>query len=236
MTTSNPQSNEIRFQYFFNQMFHNAMKKVYTAIPAHIVAFDAARQVAQIQIGILRVDVNGETSAPPPIIECPVLFLGDTFTVEFQIDAGCEGLAIFSQRCIDGWFQTGGVAANPLARFHDMSDCLFIPGFRPMPNVISGFSNNGIRIRNKDGKQFAWLKNDGSIAIENGAGHIRMDAGGTVTINGVTIDTKGNIKTPTTVEAVTVTASNNVIGGGISLNSHVHTNTEPGTGTSGAPQ
>lgn len=63
-----------------------------------------------------------------------------------------------------------------------------------------------------------------------------MDAGGTVTINGVTIDTKGNIKTPTTVEAVTVTASNNVIGGGISLNSHVHTNTEPGTGTSGAPQ
>lgn len=233
---SNSQSTEVRFQAFFDAMFHQAMKKVYTAIPAHVIAFDAARQVAQIQIGILRVDVNGETSAPPPIIECPVLFLGDGFTVEFQVDAGCEGLAIFSQRCIDGWFQTGGVAANPLARFHDMSDCLFIPGFRPMPNVISGFSNNGIRIRNKDGKQFAWLKNDGSIAIENGAGHIRMDAGGTVTINGVTIDTKGNIKTPTTVEAVTVTASNNVIGGGISLNSHVHTNTEPGTGTSGAPQ
>lgn len=230
MMTS-PQANEVKFQDFFDSMFRQSMKKVYTAIPAHVIAFDPARQVAQIQIGILRVDVNGQSCAPPPIIECPVLFLGDGFTVEFQIDAGCEGLAIFSQRCIDGWFQTGGVAANPLARFHDMSDCLFIPGFRPMPKVISGFANNGIRIRNKDGKQFAWLKNDGSISVENGAGHIRMSADGTVTINGVTFDTSGNVST-----SATVTASTDVEGGGISLKSHVHGGVESGGATTSVPQ
>lgn len=228
---SNSQSTEVRFQAFFDAMFHQAMKKVYTAIPAHVIAFDAARQVAQIQIGILRVDVSGESHEPPPIIECPVLFLGDGFTVEFQVDAGCEGLAIFSQRCIDGWFQTGGVAANPLARFHDMSDCLFIPGFRPMPKVITNFQNNGIRIRNKSGNQYAWLKNDGSINIENGAGHIRMAVDGTVTINGVTIDTSGNVRT-----AATVTASTDVNGGGISLKIHTHGNVENGPGSTGAPQ
>lgn len=210
--------------------FLEKMKNVYTAIPAHVLAFNPETQTAQVEIGIKRVDVNGQSYVPPPIIECPVLFSGDKWTLEIQIDPKCEGLAIFSQRCIDGWITTGGTAENPLCRFHDISDALFIPGFRPNPTAIKSFSNNGIRLRNADGSQFAWLKNDGSIAIENGKGHIKIAKDGTVTINGVTIDVNGNITTQSTV-----TAQNNIVGGGISLNSHRHSGVESGLGTSGGP-
>lgn len=212
--------------FSFFEMLQNAvgeyMKGVYTAIPGSVIAFDPPTQLAQIQIGIQRVDIDGKAVTPPPIIDCPVFFAGDGYVMETQIDPGCEGLIVFSQRCIDGWVNTGGCAVNPLSRFHDMADALFIPGFRPMTKVVSNFSNNGIKLRNKAGTQFCHLKNDGSIFIENDKGHIRIDAAGNVTINGVKFDTAGNVTTPTTVTAKTVIGSSDVKFGGISGKGHVH--------------
>lgn len=210
--------------------FDERMKTVFTSIPAHVVGFDPASQLAQIELGIRRVDIDGASHVPPPIIDCPVLFPGDKFAVEMQIDVGCEGLAVFSQRCIDGWLNTGGTADNPLRRYHDMQDAFFIPGMRPLPSVLPSFQNNGIRLRNFSGNHWVWLKNDGTITIENGSGHIRMAPDGTVTINGVVIDTSSNVTTN-----ATVTAKTDVVGGGISLNSHTHGNVENGGGSTSAP-
>lgn len=72
-----------------------------------------------------------------------------------------------------------------------------------------------------------WLKNDGSVIWTNGSGTIQMAAGGTVTINGVTIDTSGNLSA-NTVEQTD--------GGSIDLGSHVHGGVETGGGTTGGPQ
>lgn len=176
--------------------FIEQMKGVYTSIPGHIVTFNPVLQRAQIQIGIERVLLNGATENPRVIEDVPVHFAGGDFTLEFEVGKGTEGAIFFSQRCIDGWKNSGGVAANPLARFFDMQDCYFLPGVRSEPGAISGFQNNGIRIRNKSGDQFAWLKNDGSLALENGAGHIRISSAGVVTINGVTIQANGDVDTP----------------------------------------
>lgn len=41
-----------------------------------------------------------------------------------------------------------------------------------------------------------WLKNDGTIAATNGAGHFTLQPDGVVNINGVTIDPAGLITTP----------------------------------------
>lgn len=213
-----------------DRYFLERMKGVYTAIPAHVAAFDPATQLAQIELGIQRVDIDGKTATPPPIVDCPVLMPGDQWALEMQIDPKCEGLALFSQRCIDGWVQTGGVATNPMKRFHDMQDAFFVPGMRPLPQALPEFQNNGIRLRNRAGTHWVWLKNDGTITLENGAGHIRMAPNGTVTINGVTIDTAGNVTTD-----ATVTASTNVVGGGISLNSHTHGGVQSGGSSTGGP-
>lgn len=188
------------------QSFRELMKGVNTSIPGHVLAFDPATQLAQVQVGILRIDLNGAEFAVPPIIEVPVQFPGGDWCVEYQIDPGCEGWIMFSQRCVDGWLQSGGIATNPIGRFHNMQDAAFLPGFRPAPVVLPGFQNNGVRLRNREGTQFAWLKRDGSIFIENGAGHIRMAPNGVVTINGATIPLSGDV----------ITAS------GISLDTHIH--------------
>ena len=204
--------------------FREFMKGVCTSVPGHILAFDPVTQLAQIQVGILRIDLNGGEFALKPIIEVPVLFPGGEWCVEYQIDPGNEGWIMFSQRCIDGWLQNGGVAQNPIGRFHNLQDAAFIPGFRPAPSVLPDFQNNGIRLRSQSGGQFAWLKNDGSIALENGAGHIRLGADGVVTINGVTIDPASLVTTP-----------NDVLASTISLKTHVHGGVTPGGGSTAVP-
>lgn len=221
--------------------FAEMMKGVCTAIPGHILTFDQGLQRAQIQIGIETVTVDGVTLTPPPIIDVPVLFAGGTqFAVTHQIDTGDEGLIVFSQRCVDGWKQTGGVATNPLARFHSTHDAFFIPGFRPLPTRISGFANDGIRIQSRDGSRHVWIKASGEIVadngsasvqltpggevnIENGAGWIRMGPDGTVNINGAIINTDGTI------------VAENVTFNGVSGKDHRHTGVESGPDTSGGP-
>lgn len=205
-------------------VFRELMKDTHTSIPGHVLTFDPATQTAQVQIGIERTDINGAVFTPPPLVTVPVMFHGGDFSVEFAVTPGCEGWIFFSQRCIDGWFNTGGVAANPIARFHDASDACFVPGTRSLPNVLPDFQNDGIRIRNRSGSQYVWLKSDNTIHANNGAGSIVIGANGTVTINGVvTIDTAGNITTP-----------KDVVAGSISLKNHTHT--DPQGGTVGVPQ
>lgn len=196
-----------------------AKDSINTGIPGHVLTFDPATQLAQVQVGIQRVDINGAAFTLPPIASVPVHFPGDGFCVEYQIDPGCEGMIMFSQRCMDGWLQTGGVASNPASRFFALTDAVFIPGFRPIAAPVQAFQNNGIRIRDASGNQFAWLKNDGSIRVANGAGYINIAPDGTVTINGAVITPAGDVKTAA----------------GISLNTHRHNGTQPGTGTSGTP-
>lgn len=224
--------------------FDERMKNVYTAIPAHVVAFDPKTQLAQVQIGIMRMNVDGTTTKQPVILDCPVFQFGGTeWTMEMQIDVGCEGLAVFSQRCVDGWLNTGGAAVNPLRRFHDMQDCFFIPGFRPIPTAIKDFKQDGIRVRNNKGDQYVWLKNDKSIELNNSSGSIVIEPSGNVKINKlVTIDTAGNISTEGTITAKgtmttqgSVNATGDVVGGGVSLKSHTHSGVESGGSNTGVP-
>jgi hypothetical protein len=201
--------------------FREVMKGVSTSIPGHVLTFNPLTQLAQVQPGVARVDINGAEFKVPPIIEVPVYFPGGDFCVEYQIDPECEGDILFSQRCIDGWIQSGGIATNPIGRFHNMQDAMFLPGFRSQPNVLPEFQNNGVRMRNRAGTQFVWLKNDNSISMDNGvakfdvladgttlmqngAGMFQLMADGSFVINGLTITPDGDV----------VTAD------GISLNTH----------------
>ncbi|WP_432783735.1 Gp138 family membrane-puncturing spike protein [Pseudomonas corrugata] len=216
--------------------FRELMKGVHTSIPGHILTFDPATQLAQVQVGIVRVDINDAEFTLKPIIETPVYFPGGDYCVEYQIDPGCEGDILISERCIDGWVQAGGVAANPIGRFHNLQDAMFLPGFRSRPNALPDFQNNGVRIRNRAGTQFVWLKNDNSISMDNGvarfnvladgttlmqngAGSFQLLADGSFLINGLTITPDGNVITAT----------------GVNLNLHIHSGVTPGSGNSGAP-
>ncbi|MBR8654188.1 hypothetical protein KDH83_12880 [Achromobacter sp. Marseille-Q0513] len=226
---------------FFQMAFQELMKGVHTSVPGHILTFDPALQRAQVRIGIEVVYTNGTTAQLPPIADVPVLFLGGTqFTMTHQVNPGDEGLIVFSQRCVDGWKQTGAVANNPLSRFHDAHDAFFIPGFRPLPTRVEGFVNDGIRMQSRDGGRHVWIKASGEIIadngaasvqittggdvkLQNGAGHIHLLADGTVNINGALIKPDGTIH------------ASNVTFGGVSGKDHRHTGVQSGSQISGGP-
>lgn len=176
-------------------LLSNFQKDLFTAITGHVVTFNPMTQRAQVQVGVQRVDSDGNTFEPNPIADVPVQFIGGiNFFIETQVDVGTEGLIVFSQRALDGWKQTGGVGINPVARFHHMQDAIFIPGVRSLKTVVQNFQNDGTRIRNKDGSQYLWVKNDGSISAKNVNGFFTLGEDGTVSINGTTIDKDGNVK------------------------------------------
>lgn len=220
--------------------FQNNMKEVYTGIPGHVLAFDSTTQRAQIQIGIIRVNIDGTTFNVPPIVDVPVQFPGDDFVLEYQINPGCEGYIHFSQRCLDGWKQTGGIADNPVARFHNKQDAFFSPGGRSLGNAIATFSNDGIRIRDNTGDRHMWIKGDGSMVVKNGqstttygadnsiimtngGGTINIMANGNVVINGVVFTPTGTMTPPA---GGGITGAN-----GIAYETHRHNETGTITGT-----
>ncbi len=159
-------SNQISQAELLRSVFREFSKSLSTSIPGHVLAFDPVDQLAQLQIGIQTVSTSDKVFTPAPIIECPVNFPGGaTFSLEYKVEPGTEGLIVFSQRCIEGWINNGEVAQNTAIRFHNINDAMFIPGIRSKPKKLSNFQNNGIRMRNNDGSKYVWLKDDGTADI-----------------------------------------------------------------------
>ncbi|QZI90586.1 hypothetical protein MYOV023v1_p0039 [Vibrio phage 91E28.1a] len=231
------------------QAFRELSKELGTSIAGQILAFDTETQLAQVQIGIFAVDAKGKKIKPDPIIECPVEFSGGGgWSFEHELNPNDEGLIIFSQRCLDAWIQTGGMAENPIARFHDKQDACFVPGIRSKKNAIKDFQNNGIRLRNEDASVYHWLKNDGTIESKNdnsshtqkpdgsvesvnSAGYVKLLASGVVDINGFLVQPTGAATSPVSVGAPTMTATNSLTVAGKEMDKHNH---EPGTYVAGA--
>lgn len=76
-----------------------------------------------------------------------------------------------------------------------------------------------------------WAKNDGTVVISNENGTFELSPGGTVTINGVTIDPSGNITSPTTIKGLNLEGTASVKAAGKDLAGHTHAI----TGGSSAP-
>lgn len=156
----------IKLNKLLNDSIPFFLKNVCTSIVGHIVTFDKSTQLAQAQIGVADFFSDGKKYTPPTLIECPVMILGgNEFFIEQEVNKGDECLIIFSQRCIDSWIETGGIAPATIKRTHSYDDAVVITGFRSKANSIKGYSNNGIKIRNSSGDKYIWLKNDGSADI-----------------------------------------------------------------------
>lgn len=205
---------------------HEALKGVGTSIPGHVLSFDPDTQLAKVQVGVEFVSVTNESFAIAPIINVPVHFPGGDFCVEYQIDEGNEGLIVISQRCIDGWIEQGGVSPQSVKRKLDMQDALFIPGIRSKPGAIADFQNNGVRMRNKSGSEYIWLKNDSTADIVIGT----LNITGNIVHTGNTTQTGGTAISGT-LTAATVTATTSITVNGVEVKDHDH---GPGTYTAGA--
>ncbi|WP_410679089.1 Gp138 family membrane-puncturing spike protein [Avibacterium paragallinarum] len=190
----------------------NTLRQLHTALPAKVIHFHPTKQTVSLAVQIKQVLVDGKSIAIPPLMDVPICYpRGGGFAITFPLRAGDEGIAIFSERCIDGWWQSGN-ASEPLDhRFHDLSDAMFIPGICSQPQCVKNFFAAGLSLQTLSGSTFIRMV-EGSITIK-----------GDITHNGNTQQI-GN-----TTTTGTLTGQTDVIAGGVSGKSHTHSGDSGGT-------
>jgi len=63
-----------------------------------------------------------------------------------------EGLAIFTMRPHDTWFENGEIQDAQDLRMHNLSDAVFIPGLRSKPRALKNISTTSHQVRSVDAK------------------------------------------------------------------------------------
>lgn len=132
---------------------------IWTALPGVIQSFNPVAMTCEVQPGI-KVNVRQQDGtivsvALPMLVDCPVQFpSGGNCTLTFPVGQGDECLVVFASRCIDGWWQSGGVQEQAELRMHDLSDGFVLLGFRSQPRVLSGISASAAQLRTDDGQAF----------------------------------------------------------------------------------
>jgi len=161
------------------QAKERAVMDVRVSMPARIVSFDPATKTAQVEIMLKMVDEDDAPVDYPPLTDCPCVFTrGGGFHVVHPYKAGDNGLVLFSDRCLDGWFESGQAAVPMDYRIHSMSDAYFIGGADNMTDVSPIVS--GAMFIGKD---------------DNSAG-MTIKASGDIDLNGVNISPSGIITLP----------------------------------------
>lgn len=133
------------------------------SLPGIIESFDPIACTCSVQPalkGQTADELGNMKSAPLPLlVDVPVVFpRGGGCTITFPVKAGDECLVVFSDRCIDFWWQSGGVQETVDPRQHDLSDAFAIVGPQSQANVISNISTTTLQMRTDDG--FAFIELD----------------------------------------------------------------------------
>lgn len=197
------------------QLAQAIMSAMHVSIPGIIQSFDPDAVTAVVQPAIkgAEKDESGaEVSVNLPLlVDVPVVFpRGGGCTLTFPVKAGDECLVIFADRCIDFWWQSGGVQEPVDDRMHDLSDAFCIVGPQSQAKNISGISTSAVELRSDDGET--------KLSLNPANGAINGTAPGGFNLNGLKILSDGRLQ---------------LVDGSI-VDKHTHGGVEPG-GSSTAP-
>lgn len=214
------------------------------ALPGIIQSFDPESLTAVVQPAIRYIerdnDGNKSTKDYPLLVDVPVVFpRGGGCTLTFPVKEGDECLVIFADRCIDFWWQSGGIQEPVDGRMHDLSDAFCIVGPQSQAKKIRGISTTAAQLRTDDGSAFIELAAGGDITATT-AGNATINApeiilNGNVTINGNLSQGMGESGGTATMHGP-VTVTNDVTAGGKSLMTHTHGGVEHGNDSTGEPE
>ncbi|MFP7323752.1 Gp138 family membrane-puncturing spike protein [Serratia marcescens] len=223
------------------------------AMPGIIQSFDSGAVTATIQpavkASVRQSDGALSSVALPLLVDVPVVFpRGGGVTLTFPVAAGDECLVVFADRCIDYWWQNGGVQEPVDQRQHHLADAFALIGPQSQANKISGISTTTAQLRTDDGAAFVELDPVSHAVNVTTSGKLTASAQGGTEINSPEIVLNGNVTingnlsqgmgadggTATMLGPVNVT--NDVKAGGISLQTHKHGGVETGGGQTGGPE
>lgn len=198
------------------------LSTVWTATPGIVTKVDLSSMTVEVQPAIQGRVQNPDGSYQfvnlPLLVDVPVVFpRAGGFILTLPIAVGDEVLVVFASRCIDSWWQNGGVGVPMEMRMHDLSDGFAIPGPTSQPKKVSSISSTAAQLRNEAG----------DIYLEIGAAGVKIKA--------ATTTVEGNLVVTGNVTAVNVTGTTGVTSGTQAFNTHRHGGVSTGSGTSGTP-
>lgn len=133
------------------------------SLPARIVKYNGDG-TAQVEVLINQVTQDGKPVEIPVLSDVPVqMWAYGSFSITAEPQSGDEGLVHFADRCIDGWWQSGGKSVPMDSRMHDLSDAFFSLGYRSQPKALKIVSNT---MHVGSDASYIRLKDDGTIEIK----------------------------------------------------------------------
>ena len=199
------------FGDMFKRMLDIFMTDYYFCLPCVVEAVNTQKQTVDIRPALKAYSKASNTSVSRALIPNVPFWMyraGDTY-LTLPIKVGDTGLAIFSQRDITNWKETGGEVPLQSTRIHDYNDALFLPYFGPSSNAVANYNPNNITI----------VKNGKTIEVQDG----------TLYAPDYTIVCQ-SVYASGTIESAT-----DVIAGGVSGKTHIHSGVTPGSGNTGEP-
>lgn len=169
------------------QALESLSARMRVAMPGIIHSFNSATQTAEVQPTVKEtiLDENGapQVLALPLLLDVPVVFpRAGGFVLTMPVALGDECLVVFADRCIDAWWQSGGLQPEAELRRHDLSDGFAILGPWSQARLVSNFNTAAAELRSEDGGAKITLNNSG-VTIQASS----VDINGTVRVNGVVI-------------------------------------------------
>ncbi len=180
----------------------------------------------------------------PLLVDVPVVFpRGGGCSITFPVKAGDECLVVFSDRCIDFWWQSGGVQEPVDPRQHDLSDAFAFVGPMSQPNVISNISSTTLQMRTDDGAAYIELDPNSHAINLVAPGGVNVTTplakfSQAVTISGLLTWAGGMVGSLATGTAAKITGAIQFIGtltsnGKDISDQHTHNGVQTGSGNSG---
>jgi Phage protein Gp138 N-terminal domain len=194
---------------YVQAMIDTSTAQTWVALPGIVQSFNAADCTAEVQLAILMQsrdkNNNWKDVTPAPVVpKALVHFPGNhDYIFTFPIKAGDEGLLVFCDRCIDAFWQSGGVQPQLDIRQHDLTDAIFFPGIRSVGNVPANINTSAAEFRTFSGNTKITFSDAAGVAITGKltvTGSITAGYGGTdsVTVQQHLHPSNGSPPTPGT--------------------------------------
>jgi hypothetical protein len=204
---------------------------LWTAIPGKVVAVNLLKNTVDVQPtiqGSITDEYGKVTYVNLPILgDVPICFQNaGGFVLTFPVAVGNEALVILASRCIDAWWQLGGIQKPMEDRMHDLSDGFAFIGPRSLPNAIPNISATSVQLRNMAGTTYVEIDALSKINLVSPAG---ISVQGPLAVTGAI--------TLTGAVGVTgaIVATGEVTGNAIPLSTHHHGGVATGTSLTGGP-
>lgn len=147
------------------------LSELWTAMPCIVESFNAEDETVSAQPAIRgriqQPDGTEELVALPLLVDVPVVFPGGGgFTLTFPVKPGDECLVVFASRCIDAWWQSGGVGDPLETRQHDLSDGFAFVGPRSRARALPGVNTEHVQLRTDDGATYLEIQPGGKVRVD----------------------------------------------------------------------